>query len=102
MAWVVVDVCVAQFQGSSGLSFKISFFFFFFIVVLPSQHYSSLFVILECVRPQKISFFFFLFSVQHFITVCNIVCANGGNICISIKYMITIWKHVAEFHVYFS
>lgn len=43
-----------------------------------------------------------IFSVQHFITVCNIVCANGGNICISIKYIITIVKHVAEFHVYFS
>lgn len=47
--------------------------------------------------PTKISIFY----VQHFITVCNIVCANGGNICISIKYVITIWKHVAEFHVYF-
>ena len=34
----------------------------------------------------------FFSSVQHFITVCNIVCANGGNICISIKYMITIWR----------
>lgn len=59
---------------------------FLFYVVLPFQHYSTLFVILECFCPQKIS----IFSVQHFITVCNIVCANDGNICISIKYMITI------------
>lgn len=63
------------------------FIFCLFYVVLPFQRYSTLFVILECFRPQKIYLFF---SVQHFITVCNIVCANGGNICISIKYMITI------------
>lgn len=79
-------------------------FFVCFYVVLPFQRYSTLFVILECFRPQKYIYIYiyFLFSVQHFITVCNIICANGGRICISIKYMITIWKHVAEFHVYFS
>lgn len=65
------------------------FLFVCFYVVLPFQHYSTLFVILECFCPQKYRLFFFL-SVQHFITVCNIICANGGNICISIKYMITI------------
>jgi len=30
--------------------------------------------------------------VLYFITVCNIERANVGNICISIKYMINIWK----------
>lgn len=62
-------------------------FCFMFNVVLPFQRYSTLFVIFGMFLPTKnIS----IFSVQHFITVCNIVCANGGNICISIKYMITI------------
>lgn len=62
------------------------FFVFMFSAVLPFQRYSTLFVTLECFAHKKIS----IFSVQHFITVCNIVCANGGNICISIKYMINI------------
>lgn len=62
---------------------------FMFSAVLPFQRYSTLFVTLECFahkKKKKKS----IFSVQHFITVCNIVCANGGSICISIKYMINI------------
>ena len=61
---------------------------FMFSVVLPFQRYSTLFVTLECFAHKKKKKS--IFSVQHFITVCNIVCANGGNICISIKYMINI------------
>lgn len=71
------------------MSCFVLFYLFLFYVVLPFQRYSTLFVILECFRPQKYIYIFF-FSVQHFITVCNIICANGGSICISIKYMITI------------
>lgn len=63
------------------------FVFLMFSVVLPFQRYSTLFVTLECFAHKKKKS---IFSVQHFITVCNIVCANGGNICISIKYMINI------------
>lgn len=62
----------------------------FVFFVLRSSTFSALFHIIcnfGMFSPTKnIS----IFSVQHFITVCNIVCANGGNICISIKYMITI------------
>lgn len=63
-------------------------FVFMLSVVLPLQRYSTLFVTLECFAHKKKKYLFF--SVQHFITVCNIVCANGGNICISIKYMSNI------------
>lgn len=35
-----------------------SCFVLLFYVVLPFQHYSTLFVILECFRPQKIYLFF--------------------------------------------
>lgn len=35
-----------------------SCFVFLFYVVLPFQRYSTLFVILECFRPQKIYLFF--------------------------------------------
>lgn len=66
--------------------------FVLFVFVLCSFTFSALFHIIcnfGMFSPTKIYLYIF-FSVQHFITVCNIICANGGSICISIKYMITI------------
>lgn len=84
MAWISYMLVVSRSINGEQQACLVLFLFY---VVLPFQRYSTLFVIFGMFLPTKnIS----IFSVQHFITVCNIVCANSGNICISIKYMITI------------
>lgn len=62
-------------------------FFVCFYVVLPFQHYSTLFVILECFCPQKYRFVFFFF-------LCNIssLCAISYVPMVAIYvYQLNIW-----------
>lgn len=83
-ARIVDALVVVKLTGSSK---HVSFCFYAFC----SFTFTALFHIIcnfGMFCPQKKKYLFF--SVQHFITVCNIVCANGGNICISIKYMSNI------------
>lgn len=57
---------------------------FLFYVVLPSQHYSTLFVILECFCPQKIYLFF----------LCNI-----SSLC-AISYVPIMAKYVYQLNIW--
>lgn len=81
MAWVVfVQVVSRSINGEQQACLVL----FLFYVVLPFQRYSTLFVILECFRPQKIYLFF----------LCNIssLCAISYVPMVAIYvYQLNIW-----------